>query len=163
MKIPTKEECLKILKSSKVPDNIIAHSKAVCDFAMKIAGLLEKRSIKVNKKLVIASALLHDIKKSSSNDHIIEGAKFVKALGFPEVASVIKKHSLYHLRKEVFVPKSWEEKIVFYADKRAKGNKIVSIDERFHYIKQRYKKEDIEKELNFTKKIEKGLLGKEKL
>lgn len=163
MIIPTKEECLKILKENNVPDNIIAHSKAVCDFSMKIADLLEKKDINANRDLVAAGALLHDIKKVNSEDHVIEGYEYVKSLGFPEVALLIKKHGLYHLEEEEFTPKTWEEKIVFYADKRIKGGKTVSVDERFEYVKQRYKKEDVEKEIEFTKKIEKELLDDKKL
>lgn len=163
MDIPTKEECIKILKENNVPDNVITHVKAVCDFAMKIVHLLEQRGIKVNRELVAAGALLHDIKKLSNGDHVIEGYEFVKSLGFPEVALLIKKHGLYHLDNEEFTPRTWEEKIVFYADKRIKGDKIVSIEERFEYIKQRYKREDVEKEINFTKKIEYELLGDEKI
>ena len=163
MEIPTKDECLKILKEQNVPDNIVAHLKAVHDFSMKVCDLLEKKYINVNRDLVIAGALLHDVKKTSPNDHIIEGYELVKSLGFPEVAQLIKKHGLAHLNNPDFVPKTWEEKIVFYADKRCKGNKVVSLEERFGYIKKRYNKDSIEKELEFTKRIEKELLGDGKL
>ena len=163
MIIPTREECLKILKENNVPDNVVAHMKAVCDFSMKVCDLLEKKGINVNKDLVVAGALLHDVKKMNSEDHVIEGFEFIKSLGFPEVASIMKKHGLYHLDKEEFMPKTWEEKIVFYADKRVKNDRIVSVDERFEYIKQRYKKENVEKEIAFTKKIEFELLGNEKI
>ena len=98
-KIPTKSECLKILKDNNVPDNIIAHVSAVCDFSMKVVDLLEHKGIKVNKELVAAGALLHDVKKLSPNDHVIEGCNYVKSLGFPEVAEIIKKHGLYRLAK----------------------------------------------------------------
>ena len=162
-KIPTKSECLQILKDNKVPDNIVAHLKAVCDFSMKIVDLLEKKGIKANRKLIAAGALLHDIKKMSQDDHVIEGCELIKSLGFPEVASIIKKHGLYHLEDQEFTPKSWEEKIVFYADKRVKGDRIVSLGERFEYIKQRYKKDNVEKDLEFTKRIEYELLGDEKI
>ena len=163
MTIPTKEECLKILKEHNVPDNIIAHMKAVCNFSLKVCDILEKRGIKVNKELVSAGALLHDVKKLSPNDHVIEGCELVKSLGYPEVAEVMKKHGLEHIHKEDFVPKTWEEKIVFYSDKRVKGTKVVSVDERFEYIKQRYKKEHVDLEISFTKKIEKELFCNEKI
>ena len=163
MKIPTKEECFQILKDNNVPDNIIAHSEQVCNVAMKIADLLEKKGTNINRDLAAAGALLHDVEKLSPNDHVIEGFEMVKSIGYPEVASVIKKHGLAHMKEEDFIPKTWEEKIVFYADKRVKGSKIVSVDERFEYIGQRYKKEDIENEITFTKKIEKELLGNEKI
>lgn len=157
--LPSKEECLQILEDNNVPANIIAHSSAVCDLSLKIASLLEKRGISINRELVAAGALLHDIKKQDSNDHVIEGARFIKSLGLPEVALVIRKHGLYHIDNGEFAPRTWEEKIVFYADKRVKGDKVVSIEERFSYIKQRYKKDNVEKEINFTKAIEIELLG----
>jgi len=163
MKIPTKEECLKILKENNAPDNIIAHSEQVCNVALKIANSLEKRGIKLNRNLIAAASLLHDVKKLSPNDHVAEGFELLKSLGFGEIAEVIKKHGLYHLSKNGFVPKTWEEKIVFYADKRVKGSKTVSVDERFEYIKQKYKKDDVESEIKFTKRIEKELLGDEEI
>ena len=163
MKIPTKEECLKILKENNVPDNIIAHSKKVCDVAVKVAGLLEKKHIKINKNLIIAGALLHDVRKLSPNDHVVEGYGLVNSLGFPEVAILIKKHGLANLDNDEFAPITLEEKVVFYADKRVTNDKVVSLDERFEYIKQRYKSENIERELKFTKNIEKELLGNGKI
>ena len=163
MEIPSNSECLKILRQNNVPDNIIAHSKKVCEVAIKVVNLLEKNGVKINKDLVMAGALLHDVKKLSPNDHVIEGYELVKSLGFPEVAVLIKKHGLANLDKEEFAPITWEEKIVFYADKRVTNDRLVSLDERFEYIKQRYKSENIEQELKFAKNIETELLGKERL
>ena len=163
MNIPSKEECIKILKENNVPDNIIAHTSKVCDFSMKVVDVLEKRGMEVNRQLVVAGALLHDLKKLSPNDHVIEGHECVKSKGYPEVAELIKKHGLANLDKEDFVPKTWEEKIVFYADKRVKNDTVVSVDERFEYIKKRYNYPEIENEKLFTKNIERELLGDEKI
>ena len=163
MKIPTKEECIKLLRKNNVPDNIIAHTQAVCDFSMKVCDVLEKRNIKVNRNLVAAGALLHDIKKLELGEHEIEGAKYVESLGYPEVGVLIKKHGLKNCHKKELKPITWEEKIIFYSDKRVKNDKIVSVDERFEYIKQRYKKEHVEKEIKLTKEIEKELLVNAKL
>ena len=187
MKIPTKEECLRLLKANNIPDNIIAHTKKVCDFSMKVYEVLYNRSIKVNKNLVAAAALLHDIKKLELEEHEIKGAKYIQSLGYPEVAVLIKKHGLRHSNEKEFKPITWEEKIIFYSDKRVKNDKIVSVDERFEYIKQtyfrptkdlnkssgseilqtatglQYKREDVEKEIKLTKDIEKELLGNKML
>ena len=163
MKIPTKEECIELLRKNNVPDNIIAHTKKVCEFSLKVCDILEERGIKINRDLVAAAALLHDIKKLEPGEHEIEGAKYIESLGYPEVSNLIKKHGLKHSFKNEFMPKTWEEKIIFYSDKRVKNDTIVSVDERFEYIKQRYKREIVDKEIKLTKDIEKELLGSKKL
>ena len=161
MNLPTTEESLKILKDN-VPDNVISHLKAVCDFSEKVMDIVEKRGIKINRELVKAAALLHDVKKLSPN-HEFTGSEYIKSLGYPEVAVLIKKHGLSKLDDEDFIPKTWEEKIIFYSDKRLKNDKIVSVDERFEDIRKRYKRDIVEHEYQLTKKIEKELLGEEQL
>lgn len=163
MIIPTKDECIRILKESGVPANIIAHSQKVCEVALKICGILEKKGINISKDLVAAAALLHDIAKVKEGDHVINGSEIVKSLGFPEVARVISKHGLAHLDEEECRPKSAEEKIVFYADKRVKHDHIVSVEKRFEYIRERYKSPNVEMEYKFTKEIEEELLENEEI
>ena len=158
MKVPTKEECVKILRGSNVPENIIAHTSAVSEFAGKICDFLNKKGIKVNKKLVLAGALLHDIKKLEP-DHEIKGSEYIKSIGYVEVSNLIRKHGLSNLDKEDCIPKTWEEKIVFYSDKRLNGNKVVSVEERFDYIRKRYNKPEVEEEYRFSKRIEKEIFG----
>ena len=156
IKIPSKEECISILAKNKTPSNVIEHCKAVCQVAEEVADRLIGKGIKVNKELVVAASLLHDIERHKKN-HINEGARLLKEMGFQEIANVIKKHSLYQIEENDVQPKTIEEKIVFYADKRAKGSKIVSLKERFEDLRQRYKMDFI-REIEFTKKIEKELM-----
>ena len=155
IKIPTKEECLDILTKNKTPSNVVEHCKTVCKFAEEIADKLIAKGININKKLVTAAALLHDVKKAKEN-HVVEGAKLIKSLGFPEVAEVMRKHSLYKLEEPDRQPKTFEEKIVFYADKRCIGNKTVSLKERFGALEKTYNI-DLSKEFEFTKKVEEEL------
>ena len=145
-----------ILNKNKTPSNIIEHCKAVCKVAEEVADRLIGKGMKVNKELVIAASLLHDIERHKK-DHIDEGARLLKEMGFPEIAEIIKKHSLYQIEESDVQPKTIEEKIVFYADKRAKGSKIVSLEERFEDLEKRYKMDFI-KEIEFTKKIERELM-----
>jgi|SRR3989338_482627 len=159
-KIPSKPECLAILAKNKTPSNVIEHCKTVCKVAEEIAGNLIKKGIKVDKKLVTAAALLHDVVREKE-DHVSEGAKLIRELGFPEVAEVISKHSLHKIEDPEKQPHTYEEKIVFYADKRAKGSKIVSLEERFKDLKQRYAL-DFTKEYEFSKKMEKELMVENK-
>lgn len=156
MNCPSKEECLAILAKNKTPLNVVEHCKAVCGVAEEIARDLIKKGIKLNKKLAIAAALLHDIEREKK-EHVTEGANLIKKMGFPEVAEVMRKHSLHDIDNPDQQPKTWEEKIVFYADKRAKGSKIVSMEERFMDLKKRYTL-DFTKEYAFAKAIEKELM-----
>jgi putative nucleotidyltransferase with HDIG domain len=155
--IPSKEECLAILNKNKTPSNVIEHSKAVCEFASDLADKLAKKGFKINKKLVVAAALLHDIEREK-DDHVTAGTKLLKSMGFPEVAGVVEKHTLHGIEKSGKTLKAIEEKIVFYADKRTAGNKIVSLEERFEDLKKRYKR-DFTKEFEFAKKVGEELLG----
>ena len=154
-KIPTKEECIEILTKNKTPSNVIKHSKTVCKVAENITEKLIKKGFKVNKELVIAAALLHDIERHKDN-HVVIGVKLLKSMGFHEVAEVTKKHSLTEIEKEN-KPLRIEEKIMFYADKIVKGNKIVSLKERIEDLEKRYNK-SFNGELVFGKKIERELL-----
>ena len=160
-KIPTKEECLEILRRNKTPSKVIAHSKSVCKVAEKLANNLIKKGIKLNKMLVTAASLLHDVERGKDN-HVIKGCLLLKKLGYSEVADAMKKHSLYKLEQKNRQPSTWEEKIVFYADKRCKDDKIVDLEERFKALEKHYKV-NLSKELRFAKNIEKELFGNEKL
>lgn len=144
------------MKKHNALPNVIKHVIAVSNVAKKVYDNLAKKGIKINKLLVIAGALLHDIGRGKEH-HTDTGYKLVKSLGYPEVAMLVKRHSLAHIDQEDYIPKTVEEKIVFYADKRVIGNKVVSIEERIIDIKKRYNI-PIEKEMEFTKKIEKELM-----
>ena len=154
-KIPSRDECLDILNKNKTSSNVIEHCKTVCKVAEDVADKLIGKGISVNKGLVTAAALLHDVERVK-DEHIIRGVKLIKSLGYPEVAEVLGKHSLY--KQEESPPKTIEEKIVFYADKRVMRNNIVSLEERFEDLKKRYNL-DFTKELEFTKKIEEELIN----
>ena len=156
MNIPSREQCLQILKNNKTPSNVIEHCKVVAKVAEEIADNLIKKGINVSKELVIAGTLLHDIERHKDN-HVARGAELVKKLGYPEVAKVVSKHTLHKVEIEENQPKTFEEKIVFYADKRVKNDKVVSLKGRYDDIKKRYDV-DLSYEMEFTKKIGKELL-----
>ena len=154
MNIPSRKECIAILNKNKTPSNVISHSKTVCKVAESIVKRLIENGTKVSKELVIAAALLHDIEREKKN-HVIAGAKLIKKLGYPDVAKVMLRHTLYKLKDNE--PKTIEEKVVFYADKRVLHDKIVSMEKRYEDLKKRYNT-DLKWEMDFSKNIEKELL-----
>ena len=100
---------------------------------------------------------MHDIVRHKDN-HVVEGAKIIENLGYPEVAKVMRKHRLFKLDNGAIQPKTIEEKIVFYADKRVKNTLVVSLKERYDDVRKRYDG-DFSKEFKFGKNVEKELIG----
>jgi len=140
--IPTKQECMKLLSKYGMPENIVAHCKAVSRLSVFIAEKIKARGGKVNIDLVRAGALLHDIDKiieikNKSGKHGAMAREIIEREGYPEVAKVAERHVLYRIIEDG-AKFSIEEKIVFYADKRVNHDKIVSLDERFEYLRGRY-------------------------
>ena len=156
MNIPSESECLKLLDENNAL--VKNHSIFVKNIALKIASHLEKRGIEINKDLLTAGALLHDIKKKFffADDHGKQGQEFLEKLGYPEVGRIVGTH-LFESR-----PETWEEKIVYYADKICNpGNRLVSITERIEYAKRQYglPEHKIEPWIKEASEVEKELLG----
>lgn len=56
---------------------------------------------------------------------------------YPELAQVIRKHRYAGILSEQDKPRTWEEKIVYYADKRVMHDKIVPLKERLEEAHKR--------------------------
>jgi len=162
-RIPTEPECLKLMEEVGLAPAILHHSLIVKRFAMEIADDLDKNGVKVDKELVAAAALLHDIMKMEAQVcHGIEGGEFLRRKGFHEVASVVEKHCLINLKDPAFIPKTTEEKLLMYADLRVGTGTVISLEERFDYIKKRYAPKDpakFEEYKLFAKQLEWELCG----
>jgi putative nucleotidyltransferase with HDIG domain len=162
-KVPSDTECLTLLTEVGLAPAIINHSLIVQKFALELADSLNERGVKVDRQLISAAALLHDVMKMEAQVcHGIEGGEFLRRKGFPEVASVVEKHCLINLEDPDLVPKTTEEKLLMYADLRVGTGKIVSLDERFSHIKGRYNPKDPSKFNEykaFAKQLEWELTG----
>ena len=87
--------------------------------------------------------MLHDIDKVQTlkpgfgHLHSKIGGEIVEKEGFPLLGRMVKSHLLENILEEKPF-ENWEEKIVYYADKRVNHNQIVSLQERLDYILDRY-------------------------
>jgi putative nucleotidyltransferase with HDIG domain len=149
LQIPLKDECLNLLCGVNMPEHIMDHSKLVCRVALVLTDGLIAAGIDVNRKLVGASALLHDITKPRSfntgENHAQTGGQYLADLGFPEVGNIIRQHVLLD---HYFVADTPDEaEVVNYADKRVLHDRIVLLDERMTYIMHRYAKTKARREL----------------
>lgn len=149
MQIPLKNECLNLLCRVNMPEHIMDHSKLVCRVAMVLTDGLIAAGIDVNRKLVRASALLHDITKPRSfntgENHAQTGGHYLTDLGFPEVGDIVRQHVMLDRYFAADTPD--EAEVVNYADKRVLHDKVVPLDERMTYIMHRYAKTKIRQAL----------------
>jgi uncharacterized protein len=135
-----RSDCLAVLRDHNVPDNIIGHSIVVERVALFLAEELVRAGNGMNLGLVSAGALLHDIEKMrgirEGKPHGELGAETTDRLGFVEVSPVVGQH--VRLADYAENGRIDEAKLVNYADKRVNHEEIVTLDERFAYLFERY-------------------------
>ncbi|MBI4210686.1 MAG: hypothetical protein HY544_04235 [Candidatus Diapherotrites archaeon] len=141
MKIPSMSECMAIMREYDVPENVMAHTEAVRRIANFLAEKISARGNDVDSKLVDRAALMHDFLKvhciRNKCRHAHEAGRVLAERGYPEFGEAVKQHGLEEVL--VFGQKTrLEAKIVWYADKRVNHDKVVSLAERYAYLKSRY-------------------------
>jgi HD superfamily phosphodiesterase len=99
-----------------------------------------KKGVAINRDMIIAAALLHDITKTRSlktrEPHDQSGGELLRELGFVSISEIVKQHVILF----DFDPKGRfkESEIINYADKRVMHDRIVSLTERVQDLIQRY-------------------------
>lgn len=134
--IPTRDECLKILRAAGCSKKVINHILIVTNLALKIA----RRFPKVNLELVEAGALLHDLGRSKTHgiDHAVAGGKLALELGLPkEIINIIECHIVAGIKpddavklglpRKDYTPHTLEERIVAHADNLIEDDKRCTI------------------------------------
>lgn len=141
--IPNREECLRLMSEYGMLENIVSHSLAVAKVALFLSAELNKRGQKIDLRLVEAASLLHDLTKTeclkTKEDHARTGCQLLKTIGFEKVGLIVARH--IWLGKRVDPSCICEEEIVNYADKRVMHDRVVSLEERFRDLKERYGKQ----------------------
>jgi len=144
----------KLYKKYEVPANIIAHMKKVSEFAAILCDKFTKKGYKIDKESVVKAALVHDLlrvcdfkeisptspvlwaelkKKYGKLGHEKATQKILNKMGHKEIGNLVLKHDFFKI-KEL---RTWEEKILYYADKRVDHDKVVSLKVRFREGRKR--------------------------
>ena len=142
MNLPSDEAVRRLLDEFNVPEHIRKHSGQVKKIAVFLGKKLAERGVPVNLELVEKGALLHDLAKMQSIGgdevgHSERGGEILAAKGFPELGRVVGNHGLGKILRP-YGAFELEDKLVYYADKRVNHDEIVSLAERFAYLKERY-------------------------
>jgi len=66
MNIPSRKECYRLIQEMEMMAHIVAHSLLVCRVALLLTDRLHAHDISLNRDLIRAGALLHDITKTRS-------------------------------------------------------------------------------------------------
>ena len=125
-----------LLKTLKVPKEVMEHAEVVHETCMNLLDLLRAANpaLRINKRLVSVGSLLHDIGRSKTHgiDHGIVGAQILRDLNvkndtdIEKLAKICERHVGGGIsRSEAvklglppgdYIPKTIEEKIISYCD-----------------------------------------------
>jgi len=141
MTVPSRSEAASLLLSLDPPAWHLRHSRAVGEVAAWLAAAAERAGRPVDRPLVEAAALLHDVDKilprndpARSLGHGFGSAAWLARRGHPELEAAVAAHPVTRLAsddaEQWLAGASPEARIVAYADKRAK-QRLVSMAARF--------------------------------
>lgn len=138
--IPT---CLAWLKTQNVPANILKHSQAVAQAAYRLALWLKQSGLKdLNPILAHRGGLLHDLDKLTSRQtgdkHGELSQRLLEGWDQPVLGLIARRHLMDRIQNPDEAPVTWEEKLVFFADKLVEGYNVVPLNERFIALATRY-------------------------
>ena len=142
-------KCIELFKEAGLTPNfinILHHCRKVNAIAMFIATKLKEKGEEIDLDLVDIASFLHDVKKAEEvnlkdwGSHEKRAAEFLKAKGYNELACIILKHRSEESVLNGIKGMSWEDKLVYYADKRVKHDEVVSAKERMRDGFERYSK-----------------------
>jgi HD superfamily phosphodiesterase len=149
MSVPGRARAASLLLNLGPPHWFLRHSRAVAEVAGWLAARIADHGIPIDRRLVEAAALLHDVDKLLPDTdparrlpHGDGSADWLARQGHPELARAVANHPVTRLadgerfrRWAAFA--SREERIVAYADKRA-GQRLESMAARFDEWERRY-------------------------
>jgi len=151
--IPDRQECQSIINAYlEGEETIKAHLQLVAETSVRLAAAVaanrakhrqpENISIDLDIDLIVAGALLHDIKRKEIN-HAGAGAQLLWSLGFPKVADIVARHI------DIVTPLPahlTEVQIVYFADKLCNSASL-----------------ELDYERRFKEKMEKNPEGRNKI
>jgi putative hydrolase of the HAD superfamily len=140
--LPDVATCRAWQAAEDMPPNIVAHSNAVAGAAYWMAVWLRQAGQAVDPLLAHRGGLLHDLDKFKTlhqgNRHGALSYELLTARGQPALAEIARRHNLPAVLDSQAGWQTWEQKLVFYADKLVEGDRLVPLAGRFQALKARY-------------------------
>ncbi len=183
----TDQDVVNLIEEFHMPLHVRRHCVTVANFAMELAQKISRNGIKIDMDLLRHSALLHDLvrvvdfrelkpetwkdpsteedkkiwlelrKKYAGLHHAEAGARILEERGFAKEAQLVRSHRFLQIEKGLT---TWEEKLLYYADKRTKHDAVVSLKERLLDGRKRNEPETLESE--HAKKLDEKVFALER-
>ena len=166
--IPTEDHAKQLWDKYGLPEGKRRHVELVARAARFLAEQINKATKRqMNKPLLQAGALLHDIDKNveklPGEKHPDAGVRILREEGMGEVAALVKTHPLHAILDPAIAPKTLEEKLLYLADKMVKYE-VIGVDARFKLWNDEHLPKDQQKILDAAypkvKALEKEILAK---
>ncbi len=120
------------------------HVQLVAALAYQMSAWLRKKGENVNPIMAHRGALLHDLGKLTAKriqtkaNHAEVAASLLRERQQPELAEIARRHIIYSILDAENAPRSWEEKLVYFADKLAEEARLVEVEERLAGLQKRH-------------------------
>ena len=132
--IPSRTQCYPLWDTYNLPEKKRIHCELISKVAYFLGKELITKGIKVHLDLLTASCLLHDIDKAvekiPGSRHPDTAVRILKEQNLPEVAEVVRTHSLHCILDPKTAPVTWEQKVLYLVDKMVK-QELIGVDARF--------------------------------
>lgn len=126
--LPDDKEIQRLYTVMNTPQNVIDHCAAVERKADELAAQL---TVPVDRPLLRAACLLHDMAKTVGRLHPLTAAEFLRRSGYPKLGNIIAQH--HDLQPQAAV----EAQLLYLADKLIQGTRQVSLHQRFARSKEK--------------------------
>jgi HAD superfamily hydrolase (TIGR01509 family) len=148
--LPDYAQCISWILSQPASPNLLAHVQAVAAAAYQLALWLRAQGLNVDPILAHRGGLLHDLAKLKAIQRASEqrighaelAAMILRDLQQPVLAEIARRHPLFTLRQPEDAPRTWEEKLVYFADKIVEGAHVAGLEERIASLRRRYPADD---------------------
>jgi predicted HAD superfamily phosphohydrolase YqeG len=167
--LPHIETCLAWLQSAGCTGVLLAHVQAVAGAAYKMAVWLKAKGVEVDPLLTHRGGMLHDLARISKSlfdpfnlDHGELAARLLVDKKQPILAEIARRHLLFCLQDPARRPETWEQKLVYYADKIVEDHKLVGLEERLASLQRRHNLEEerLTKIIPVLRTLENEICGK---
>lgn len=144
--VPDEAACVRLWDKYGMLSNIRAHSRAVARVALDVAERAVALGHAVDLPALEAASLLHDVAKTYTilhgGAHAQLGAAWVREeTGRPDLAQAVLFHVSWPWTGGPLAPETDPLRLpllVSYADKRARHDEVVGLEERFEDLLERY-------------------------